>query len=193
MIRPQLVTPPAVVPLSLGDIKRQCRVDFDDDDALLEAYIDAAIAHLDGYSGILGRCLINQVWQQSYPCWSRVMQLPFPDVSAVTVKYDDETGAEQTAASDQYEVIEASRGAVVVFGEDFSAPSLSSATELPVRIDLTAGYGDAAPDVPASILMAAKLLVAHWYMNREAVTPDATTVLPMAVDAMLAPHRRVGV
>lgn len=193
MIRPTLVTPPAVVPLSLGEIKQQCRVDFDDDDALLEAYIDAAVAHLDGYSGILGRCLINQVWRQSYPCWSRVLQLPFPDVSAAVVAYDDEDGAEQTVASDQYEVIEAARGAVVVFGDDFSAPSLSSATELPVRINLTAGYGPAATDLPASILMAAKLLVAHWYMNREAVTSDATTVLPMAVDAMLATHRRVGV
>ncbi|MFP5432845.1 MAG: head-tail connector protein [Alphaproteobacteria bacterium] len=38
------------------------------------------------------------------------------------------------------------------------------------------------------------LLVGHWYANREAVvTGTIATQLPMAVDALLAPLRRVGI
>jgi uncharacterized phiE125 gp8 family phage protein len=59
-----------------------------------------------------------------------------------------------------------------------------------VTITYTAGYGTTAAYVPVPILLAIKLLVGHWYENREASTAGApVTELPMGVDALLGPYR----
>lgn len=58
-----------------------------------------------------------------------------------------------------------------------------------IEIDITAGYGDAASDVPEALRQAVRLLVAHWYENRGLATTGAITVLPATVAALLAPYR----
>ena len=58
----------------------------------------------------------------------------------------------------------------------------------PAAITITAGYRTPA-DVPAAIRQAMLLLVAHWFDHRNAA-PDRSA-LPMAVDALLAPFRRM--
>ena len=50
-----LVTQPAATPITLAEVKAQARVSHDDEDLLLQHYIDAATAWLDGPAGILGR------------------------------------------------------------------------------------------------------------------------------------------
>ena len=54
-----------------------------------------------------------------------------------------------------------------------------------------AGVADSA--VPAPIKHAILLMVGHWYANREAVAPGQMHEVPMAVDALIRPYRRVGV
>ena len=56
-----------------------------------------------------------------------------------------------------------------------------------------AGYGAAAA-VPAAIKQAMLLLIGHWFANREAVNVgNIVTAMPLAVEALIAPYRRVGV
>ena len=64
MHRPVLVTPPAETPVSRTEAKAHLRVDGTGDDDLIDGLIDAAVAHLDGYTGILGRCMVTQTWRQ---------------------------------------------------------------------------------------------------------------------------------
>ena len=45
---------------------------------------------------------------------------------------------------------------------------------------------------PSSVLQAIRLLVAHWYVNREAVAPGVMAEVPYGVKAMLAPYREFG-
>lgn len=58
----------------------------------------------------------------------------------------------------------------------------------PAAITFTAGYG-APTDVPAAIRQAMLLLVTQWYEHRQVT--GTGTALPFAVDALLAPFRRV--
>ena len=59
-----------------------------------------------------------------------------------------------------------------------------------IELDVTAGYGDAAIDVPEPLRQAIRLLVAHWYENRGLIASGTTTsVLPSTVAALLAPYR----
>ncbi|MBN8187604.1 phage head-tail connector protein [Salipiger thiooxidans] len=192
MIRPIRTSPPAELPVSLEEFKAQAVIDFADDDALAGILLDAAVAHLDGYTGVLGRCLVSQDWAQGYRDWADRLQLPFPDVSSVTVSYRDENGADQTVDGDLFEVVDGARGAHVVFRDEFSAPSLADDREFPVSISFTAGYG-AAGNVPGALKVAIMMLAAHWYAVREAGSGVAVSTVPLGFDALIAPYRRVGV
>lgn len=52
-------------PITLTEAKTQTRVDHDDEDLLLQHYIDAA-SLLDGPTGLVGRCLVTQSWQMDF-------------------------------------------------------------------------------------------------------------------------------
>lgn len=192
MHRPVLVTAPAEAPVTPAEAKAWLRVDHDDEDELITSLVAAAVAHLDGYSGILGRAMVNQTWRQDFGCWpgDRVLRLPFPDVSSVTVKYRDEDDVEQTVNATLYELLEDARGAYVRLKDSFTAPALADDRSEPVQVTLVAGYGADADAVPGALKQAIKQLVAYWYENREAVSPGAMTELPLGVSALVAPYRR---
>ncbi|MDI6834513.1 MAG: head-tail connector protein [Rhizobiaceae bacterium] len=195
MLRPVRITPPAVSPVSIDEARAHCRVDSDDDDAVISALIDAAVSHLDGWSGVLGRCLIHQDWRISFGDWPacRFMRLPLPDVSAAMVKYFDSDNVEQTVSASLFTSIEDERGTVVRFGDNLTFPSVYDDRSDGVRVEFTAGYGAAATDVPPAIRTAILLMVAHWYNNREASAEGPQSEIPFGVSALIAPFRRVGV
>lgn len=81
---PVRVTPPTAPLVSLEGLKQYLRVGFDDDDDLIEGHEKAAVAYLDGWRGIMGRCIQEQVWAIAFSC-PGCHRLPFPDVASVTV------------------------------------------------------------------------------------------------------------
>jgi uncharacterized phiE125 gp8 family phage protein len=58
-----------------------------------------------------------------------------------------------------------------------------------IELDVVAGYGDAASDVPEPLRQAVRLLVAHWYETRGLAAVGTVTVLPTTVAALIAPYR----
>ena len=60
-----------------------------------------------------------------------------------------------------------------------------------IEIDITAGFGDAAADVPEPLRHAIRLLAAHWYDNRGVVAAGARATVPSTVAALLVPYRRL--
>ncbi len=195
MLRPIRISPPAEKPVSLLEAKSAVRVDTDDDDVLIDGLIDAAISHLDGWSGVLGRCLVNQDWRLSLRDWPscRFIRLPFPDVSAVTVKYFDETDTEQTVSASLVALLEDELGAFIRLSDAFTFPSVYDDRGDGVQVAFTAGYGASATDVPQAIRTAIMLMVAHWYNNREASAEGQLSEIPFGASALIAPFRRIGI
>lgn len=201
MYRPVLVTAPALAPLTLADVKAHCRVDFIDDDDLLVGLIAAATALLDGWTGILGRCLCEQSWRQDWDLFGcRELRLPlFPVISIASVAYEDAAGASQTVAAADYKLLNDECGAFLRFAPDYAFPAVSE--DYPsVHVTYLAGYAtdtDATPNVasvPAAIKQAMLLLIGAWYENREQTVigvPVAALPRSVASDALLAPFRRV--
>lgn len=203
MYRPILVTPPASLPLTLEAAKAHCRVDDSDSDALLTALIASATSDLDGWTGILVRCLMPQTWRQDFDCFARCLRLPLAPVTAVvSVGYVDAAGADRTVDPGNYSLREDSAGSYLRFANAFAWPSISAEGHA-VSVAYTAGYpviaGDPdadpptsdQPTVPPAILQAMLLTVGQWYANRELMavgTIDNT--LPAAADALLAKFRR---
>lgn len=169
-----LVTPPAATPITLMEAKAQARVAYDDEDLLIQHYIDAATAWLDGPAGILGRCLVTQTWRAELAATAGPIWLPFPDTVIGSAVFTDAEGGELAygvVLQDQRLLLRPSSG----FGR-------------PAAITFTAGYG-APAEVPAAIRQAMLLLVTQWYEHRQVT--GTGTALPFAVEALLAPHRRI--
>jgi len=203
MYDPVLVTAPTVAPVSLDEVKAHLRVielDVDgtalpnEDDGLIQSYIDAAVSHLDGWSGVLGRCLVSQTWRQDYDCFAQCLRLTLaPVVSVSAVTYRDAAGDETTLDAGDYALEITGGGTPIVWIKTgFTRPS-SLYDRRAVSVEFVAGYGDAAA-VPQALKHAILLLVGHWYENRDAVTVGTVGhQLPMAVNALIAPYRRMSV
>ena len=191
MLAPVRTAAPAAL-ITTAEAKAQCRIDSSDEDTLIDALISAAISHLDGYSGVLGRALVTQTWQQDFSGFCAKMRLPVGNLIEVTeVTYYDASNAEQTLDAAVYATFADSLGPYVALKPDQTWPSIYTRSDA-VRVTWTAGYG-AAASVPAAIKQAALLLVSHWYDNRSGVAVGETpTEMPLAVNSLLAPFRRVG-
>lgn len=192
MLAPVRTVAPAEAPVSLDEAKAHCRVDFDDDNALIAALISAAVGHLDGWAGVLGRALVTQTWRQDYACFNPTgFRLPLgPAASITSIQYYDVAGIQQTLDAENYLLVADSLGPIVLPASSTSWPSTA---RRPDAVSVTYVAGTPAADVPAPIKAAILLLVGHWYANREAVAENTLAALPMAVDALIAPYRRVGI
>ena len=191
---PVLITAPAALPVALPDVKQHLRVDHDDENSLITAYIEAATAHLDGYSGALGRALINQEWRQDFDGFCRILRLPLPNVSAAAVTYDDADGVEQTVAGGSFRILSDHISAYVAASLDTVWPSARMDAGS-VRVTFTAGFGDEPADVPASLRSAILLMVGDLYENRATVSERGSGRIDMSttVNALIAPYRRMTV
>lgn len=176
--------------VTLAEAKAHCRVDHDDEDTLITAFVKAATAHFDGYSGVLGRALLTQTWQQDFGGFTDGMRLAVGDlISVSSVTYYDTDNTQQTLSANVYAAHSDGIGPFLALKNGQSWPSVYTRKDA-VRVTWTAGYGSAAANVPTPIRQAILLLVGHWYENREAVGSDMKEV-PMAVNSLVLPFRRV--
>lgn len=196
MHAPVLVTPPAPAPLpvTLDEAKAHLRVDSTDEDGLIEALLDAAVSHLDGWTGVLGRCLEEQTWRQDFDCIQRCLRLPLgPVIDVVSVTWRNSGGEIATISSDDYALKNDGLGGYVRFEDAYSLPGDLYEVGA-VTVTYRAGYSpsEGASTVPAAIKAAILLMVAHWFNNREAASDLNLSAVPLGVDALLRPYRRMG-
>jgi len=158
-----------------------------DEDTYVTALITAARTHLEE---ITGRSFITQTWQLTLDEWGSMITLPRPPAASVTsITYTDTDGAEQTLAADQYTLASEALPGYILPAWGVSWPSLRDVPEN-VVVTYTAGFGDAAANVPETLRLAVKMLVAHWYENREpAVIGTSAGSVPFTVAALVAPYR----
>lgn len=170
MIPPVLITPPATPVVGISDLELHLRVTNAEESALIAALGQAAEAHLDGWTGVLGRAILPQTWRQDFSSWDD-LRLMLPDVASAIVTYRDADGVFQPEEA--------------VLLSDLRGPYLCASgpsTDL-VRVDYVCGLPTRQLPV-AQVLI--KLLVGHWYANREAVVVGVNaSELPMGVTALI--------
>lgn len=116
-----------------------------------------------------------------------VIDIPWPPLISIdSLEYDDFQGNVQSVPSDSYNV---SLGTPARIQPQYSHVwPISRPTIDSVRINFTCGYGGTSASVPSNVRAAMKLMVAHWYENREWVGSGTTyTTVPNTVDALLSP------
>lgn len=189
----QLVTAPATEPITTAEAKTQLRVTGSTDDDYIDGLVATVREYLDGRRGILGRALITQTWRlhmDEFP--SGGIQLPRPPLISVSnVTYLDSDGNSQTlTVTDDYLVDIYSEPGWVVPAVNTSWPSTYDTINA-VSVEFVCGYG-AASDVPKPLIHAMKLLLSHYYENREAtIVGTSVTDLPQGVQDLIANYREV--
>ena len=179
-----LLDPPAVEPLTVGELKLFLKIDDDAEDQLIADIARAARRHVED---VTGKLMITQRWRIRRDAWppSGRLALPFGPVQSL-----DEvvvTGPSGPGAVDP---------AHFVLDGVSAPPRLAYARgSLPepavpvagISLDVTVGFGDPA-DVPDPILQALRLLTGHWLENRSLIAVGhEVAVLPRMVEALLAP------
>lgn len=193
---PELVTAPTAKCVSLDDARVHLREDGTEENALIEAAIAAAVQHLDGYGGILGRALMKQDWQQFLPFWpaSRSVELVLaPVLSVVSVEVRGADGQTVTIAPSAYRLVGgAGSSPRLLFNLDAALPALASAPDA-VAITFSAGYGEAADKLPPALRAAILLMVGDLWRFRSTVQIGTASAVPMSttVDRLIAPFRRL--
>jgi uncharacterized phiE125 gp8 family phage protein len=179
----KVITPPAVEPVSLAEVKQQ--IGIPDTDTLSDALISRRIIEARSWAeNYTGRALITQTREIRWDCFVDEHECPSA-LTVVSVKYIDSDGAEQTVSSsdyvlDTYTFIPHVRAAYAA-----SWPSVRAERNA-VRIQFAAGYGATPSTVPLLIKEALILLVGHW-MNHQPQNEGGVTIsrVPFAVRDML--------
>lgn len=208
----ELSSGPATEPLTTAQAKAHLRVDGSDEDTLIDALIKTARKFVENYTG---RALITQTWilwldrieekAGAEPWWDGVREGPasllYPEVSrevlipkaplqsvtSITTFAPDDTDTE-FAASNYFVDSKSTKGRVVLKDGVIWPTNLREANA--IKIEFEAGYGAAAA-VPDDILQAMKMLIAHWFENREAVSENSMAEVPFGVKVILDQYRIV--
>lgn len=185
----ELVTGPAVSPITLAEAKAQMRVEHSDDDAIVQRFIDVATAFVDA-NGALGKAMITQTWAQwlsPNPNVVEIMVGPVQSVSAIS--YYDIDGNLQSAALADFDVFGTSLKKTIRPKSGKSWPVTQQRDDA-IRVEFVVGYGDAPSDLPQTVRHAIMLLVANWYENRESeLIGLASKTLPFGFDQLIGIER----
>jgi uncharacterized phiE125 gp8 family phage protein len=182
-----LITPPALEPVTLAEAKAHLRIDDDAQDALIGTLIAAARRHVEAAAGL---ALIAQGWSHLLDRWqSRTVELPLAPVMSINeVKVYGEDDEAALIDPSHYYADTAARPARLVLRCDRIWPPPGRAAN-GIEITVTAGYGEAASDVPKGLCTAILRLVAHWFENRGDDVLPANS--PLGIDLLIQPFREL--
>ena len=181
----ELLVPPTTVtlflPILVTDVKKQLIINTDEDDSYLEGLILAATAKLekDSRNLLIQRSLIQNT--------DRIegTSLDYSNVISIDkIQYYNTDGTIVDYDSSSYYLDEYSNRLELT--SKYSLIAISNTSKRPFIITYTAGFINRNANatlerakVPADLMHALKLLVAHYYENREASSQSKLNELPL--------------
>jgi len=173
------INPPNLEPVSLSSAKAFLRVDHDGEDELITGFIQSARERIETHlsTSLIARRRVIIKTDFSKPCLY-LNHHPIKRVIAV----DDLSGDEQEriAPSDYLVNLHARPASLrLLTAHGLKADAL--------QVEIEAGYGDTADEIPMPIRQAIMLLIAQSYEHRG----DGETPMPMMVDALLIPYKGI--
>ena len=168
---------PTTEPVTLDEVKKQCLVDSDDDDALLTRLIKAARSHVEKYCNARWAEQTLACQCDSFADFARLSEGPLKSVTSV--QYVDAAGETQTLDAAVYEARKDGLEPSIAFKPGQSWPAIRPGS----RITLTADFGG---DVPDAVHHAMLVFIDAAYHARENPAREGWT----AMDALLCNHRR---
>jgi uncharacterized phiE125 gp8 family phage protein len=171
---PTPLTQPALEPVTLAEVKDDCRIDSADTslDTLIASKISTARRMAEHETG---RKLITQTWRVEFEDWpaaDEVITLS-PAQSAMVSYWNGSAFVALSAPNFVMLHNDTSTGVTIVPALGVTWPTLVAAVGPRVRVDVVVGYGSAAADVPEGIRNWMRAHVAAMVRKPEATTDRA--------------------
>jgi uncharacterized phiE125 gp8 family phage protein len=177
---------PTIDPVTTADAKAHLRVTGSTEDAYISSLITVAALRVQAMTR---RTLINTTYLWTTDALFDEMRLPVGPVSALgAITLYDEADAPTVVSSSVYRL---SQELLVVKKRNEDWPDVDLRNSDPVTVAFTSGYGAATTDLPEPLVHAVKLLLSHWFENREPVVLGTiVSAIPQTVDALVGPYVR---
>ena len=173
----------AASPLTLAQLRLHLKLDttlgVHEDDALIQGLLDSAVEYAQHYTGRSVGSQILELALDAFPVGAIELKQG-PVTSITSVKYTDTASVVQTVDSANYTLDDYSFQNWVLPAYVYTWPTTLDAANV-VKVRYVAG----AATVPAAILAALKLMVGHWYQNREQGSKFEIKEIPLGVHALL--------
>jgi len=165
-----LVTPPALEPVSVAELKAHAAVDGDDQDAMLTALIGTARTVIERRRSL---AMITQVWAWSGPAAAGKASLPLPlapvrSAAAVSIRYRTEAGDDIDLPADAFRLVASEVLPRLVPAGAW--PAMARTAPDALTVTFTAGFGATAENVPLPLRQEVLMYATALYDRREAAT-----------------------
>ncbi len=202
-MRTEIVTSATGEPVDLEDMKDQLRLGIGESaqDNLLNGLIRSATRRIENITNLK---LLKQTWKaypSAWPSTRNYIKMPYSPLLHITsstgVVYKDSSGSTYLMAStgdNSWREDTVSKPGRLVLENDADWPGETLYNINPISIQFRCGYGTSAAGdatkIPWELIQAVKMLVGHWYENREAsMVGKAVTMIPDGFDALIANHK----
>lgn len=184
-------------PIDLEEIKLHLRIDYEEEDALIEANMKSAREWIERRCEIV---IVPQAWEYRTSFFPGTFNFPWaPTAGYGGVFYIDTIGNLVPADPDLYLLIEGDDETPYQLIIDGNVPTDAAERPDAVRIRFSTGYpyGDGSPpdygsNVPEALKQAIRLLTAHYFENRAEVTLTPTRMeivqIPAGVLEVISPY-----
>lgn len=203
--------PPTVEPVTLQELKDQCKVDDTASDGYLGLLLVAAREAVENYTrrAIQTQTLVltrsgffPKDWYKKHPVFNRdftwrnaigygrylSVELPRPELQSVTtVQYWDSTTLTLlTLDSGSYYVVKDEGVGRIQLKDGYNWPTTMIRPDA-VIITYVAGYGDTAAACPRALALAIKQMAADWFEHRNSIVIERGTLmqLPTHLESLL--------
>lgn len=176
-----VVTQPTEWPLTLVEAKAHLRVRHAEEDTYILDLVKAATVYLEGQFDVT---LTRRQYSLTLDAFSDTIELPKKPVASVdAVRYYDVAGVNQLLSPAVYTADLSSTTPWVVRNSALVWPTIMSGINM-VSVVFTAGYLPAA--VPHDAKQGIRLLIGHWYAQRETVVIGSiASKVPFGVQAII--------
>lgn len=184
----EIVTGPACEPLDTEQAKLHSRVDLGDEDSLIDAAVRSARTYAENL--INSKLITQQIKITQTGFCGRLQPLPIGPVQSIDlVQYKSPTdGTLTTWDASEYQLIKSVKPAHIAPAYGKTWPTIQSDFDN-VEITLTVGFGDKPDDIPGDIIAAVRLLVGHFYENRQDEVAGMTvSKVTLSAERLLSPH-----
>jgi uncharacterized phiE125 gp8 family phage protein len=183
-----IITEPAVEPVTLAEAKAHLRVDTSTDDALITSLITAARRWCEEY---VDRAFVYTQYVMRFDTFPYEIELPRPPMAkatsfdTVTIAYQPVAGSVVTLDPALYRIDRDATPGVLRTVYMGTWPSDVLFDPNSISVTWYAGYGASGAAVPAQIRSAILMLVAHLYEHRMAGQVQPLLEVPFGVKSLL--------
>ena len=166
------ITTPTNAVITLNEIKDHLRIERDETefDSDLQDITTAAIDMVESETNTTLLTTTFAAYWDRWPLLGQHLKLPGNPITAVnSITYVDVGGVPTVWDPADYQFSTTRTPAVIKPIAGTTYPATATDTLDVVCVEFVAGYGDTSDDVPELFKHMIKLLVGHWFRNREAV------------------------